>query len=66
MQPSGKIFELTERRMITATYRSNDNGFNVVLYALQSQRLGESNQAHLCRTIVGLTKVTYIDVRNKL
>ena len=42
-----------------STHRRNSVGLNVILGALERKRLGEANEAHLCRAIVGLTKIAY-------
>ena len=41
------------------THRRDSVGLNIILGALERKRLGEADKAHLCRAIVGLTKVAY-------
>jgi hypothetical protein len=41
------------------THRRDSVGLNIIPGALERERLGEADKAHLCRAIVGLTEVTY-------
>jgi hypothetical protein len=41
------------------THRRDSVGLNIILGALERERLGEADKAHLCRAIVCLTEVTY-------
>ena len=41
------------------THRRDSASLNIILGALERERLGEAHKAHLRRAIVGLTEITY-------
>ena len=49
---------------MTTTYWSNSSRPDTIFCALASKGLGESNEAHLRGAVIGLTKVTYENVRS--
>lgn len=46
-------------KLDASTYRCDRVGLDVILGALERKCLGEGDETHLCRAVVGLSKITY-------
>lgn len=44
--------------MERSAYGRDGIGLDIILGALLRQCLGEANETHLCRAVIGLTKIT--------